>query len=968
MVFIHGGGFVNGSGNEEAHGPKYLLRKDVIVVTFNYRLGILGFLSLDTEDIPGNAGMKDQVAALRWIKKNIKKFGGDPDNITLFGESAGAASVSFHLVSPMSKGLFNKAITQSGTITSWWPKTFRARDRALLLARDLGCNSTDDKEIYEFFKRQPAANLVDKKIPVSYSQSAKKAINVYYGIVSETQFGDRERFFYGDTYEVLRHGIHEEVAVISGYTQDDGILWFADNVVPDKLFDRANHFLEFFVPEPYTVNVPLKTQMEIGERFRNFYLQNKTASKATLDDLLKFFSMELFIYGSISQQKIIAKKNKNKTYLYKFTCYSELNFVTVFLGLQDLFDYRPVVAHADDMAYIFSNFKVNNMSQDIFKMIEQVTTLWTNFAKYGDPTPDDSLGVKWLPYTVENEDYLDIGETFLIDEMDTCYLISLLLSRLIQVQVNEGIIQGQVVSNPYGCPFFSFRGIPYAEPPVGDLRFKAPQPKTPWEGIRNATEHASHCFKYEMFTNETNLPTGSEDCLYLNVYSPNIAPSQPFPVMVFIHGGGFVSGSGNDNAYGPQYLVRKDVVLVTLNYRLEILGFLSLDTEDIPGNAGMKDQVAALRWIKNNIRKFGGDPDNITIFGESAGGASVSFHLVSPMSKGLFKRAITQSGTLTSWWPNTFRARDRALLLAKQLGCNSTDDKEIAEFFRAQPIENLVNKRIPVSYWQAGKETPNVYYGIVQEKEFSNTERFFYGHPFDVLRKGIHEGVEVMNGYTEDEGILYFSTGVNSDRIFEQANHFLEFFVPEPYTTDIPLQTQMEIGSRFKNFYMKNETASRKTLDDLLKYFNMELFVYGTISQEKIIAKNKKNKSYLYKFTCKSELNMFIVFTGLDQLFNYRPVVAHSDDLGYIFPIKNIDMNSTTFKMIEQVTTLWTNFAKYGDPTPDDSLGVKWLPYTIENEDYLDIGENLVPGTHPENEELEFWESNFGEFLPEYVP
>lgn len=414
-----------------------------------------------------------------------------------------------------------------------------------------------------------------------------------------------------------------------------------------------------------------------------------------------------------------------------------------------------------------------------------------------------------------------------------------------------------------------------------------------------------------MFTNETNLPTGSEDCLYLNVYSPNIIPSTPYPVMVFIHGGGFVSGSGNDDEYGPQFLVRKDVVVVTFNYRLEILGFLSLETEDIPGNAGMKDQVAALRWIKANIRKFGGDPDNITIFGESAGSASVSFHLVSPMSKGLFKRAITQSGTLTSWWPNTFRARDRALLLAKQLGCNSTDDKKITEFLKAQPTENLVNKRISVSYWQSAKVAPNVYYGIVSEKEFGNNERFFYGHPFDVLRQGIHEGLEVMNGYTEDEGILYFSTGVDADRVFEQANHFLEFFVPEPYTFNIPLNTQMEIGGRFKDFYMKDKTASKETLDDLLKYFNMEVFVYGTISQSKIIA-NNRNKNYLYKFTCKSEVNLFSVFTGLEQLFYYRPVVAHSDDLGYIFPIVNVDMNSTIFKMIEQVTTLWTNFAKYG--------------------------------------------------------
>ncbi|XP_046977685.1 juvenile hormone esterase-like [Vanessa cardui] len=552
--------------------------------------------------------------------------------------------------------------------------------------------------------------------------------------------------------------------------------------------------------------------------------------------------------------------------------------------------------------------------------------------------------------------------------MDMCNLLYLLLSRLIQVEVSEGILEGQVVANEYGCPFFSFKGIPYAEPPVGDLRFKAPQPKKPWQGVRDATEHGSSCFSFEMFTNETQAPEGSEDCLYLNVYAPNIAPLKPLPVMVYIHGGGFSTGNGDDTLYGPKFLVRKNVVVVTLNYRLEVLGFLSLDTEDVPGNAGMKDQVAALRWVKKNIKHFGGDPDNITIFGESAGGASVSFHLVSPMSKGLFKRAITQSGTLTSWWPNTFRPRDRGLLLAKQLGCVSTNDKEIYECLKTQPVDNLVQRKIPVTYVESSKEAPSVTFGIVQETKFGDNERFFYGHPFEVLRNGIHEGVEVMNGYTEDEGILFFSSGIDVEKVFDQANNFLEFFVPEPYTTYTPLATQMEIGRRFKDFYMKNKTASRDNLDDLLRYFNMELFTYGTISQEKIIAKKNQNKSYLYKFTCKSELNIFTLLTGLDQLFNYRPVVAHSDELGYIFSLTEINMNSSTFKMIEQVTTLWTNFAKYGDPTPDNSLDVKWLPYTLENQDYLDIGENLVAKRYPEKEDMEFWESNFKEFLHQYVP
>ncbi|CAH2092309.1 unnamed protein product [Euphydryas editha] len=546
--------------------------------------------------------------------------------------------------------------------------------------------------------------------------------------------------------------------------------------------------------------------------------------------------------------------------------------------------------------------------------------------------------------------------------MDLCYLLTLLISKFVQVEISDGILEGQIIENPYGCPFFSFKGIPYAEPPIGELRFKAPQPIRPWQGIRPAISHGSQCYQSNNFSNDV----GSEDCLYLNVYSPNITPNKPLPVMVFIHGGAFVLGNGDDTSHGPQYLIRKDVVVVTLNYRLGILGFLSLDTEDIPGNAGMKDQVAALRWVKKNIKYFGGDPDNITVFGQSAGGASVSFHLVSPMTKGLFKRAITQSGTMTTWFSNAFRARTRALLLARELGCNSTDDKEISKFFKTQAVENFVLSHIPVTYRQYQKVSSDINYVIVSETQFGDNERFFYGNSFEVLKNGIHEGVDVMNGFVADEGIVYL-VGINFNRLFEQANHFLEYYVPEAMAINIPLKSQMEIGKRFKDFYMKNKTASIESLDNLLKYINFEMFVYGAITQEKIIAKNNKNKIYLYKFTCESELN-FINRTGLGQVFNNRPVAAHGDDLAYLFPIIDVDMNSYIFKMIEQVTTLWTNFAKYGDPTPDNSLGVKWLPYTIENEDYLDIGENLVPGTHPEKEDVEFWEKLFKEYLPGYAP
>lgn len=161
--------------------------------------------------------------------------------------------------------------------------------------------------------------------------------------------------------------------------------------------------------------------------------------------------------------------------------------------------------------------------------------------------------------------------------------------------------------------FFAWKGIPYAEPPVGNLRFRDPVPHQGWTGVRDASEHGNTC--------PSSSGRGDEDCLFLNVYTTNIIDKRP--VMVWIHGGSFNGGSGNSDGFPADLYVAEDVVYVTINYRLGILGFLSTEDQYAPGNYAMKDMVLALRWIRNNILNFGGDPDNVTIFGESAGGLAV---------------------------------------------------------------------------------------------------------------------------------------------------------------------------------------------------------------------------------------------------------------------------------------------------------------------------------------------------------
>ncbi|KAL6434746.1 hypothetical protein ACFW04_005157 [Cataglyphis niger] len=210
--------------------------------------------------------------------------------------------------------------------------------------------------------------------------------------------------------------------------------------------------------------------------------------------------------------------------------------------------------------------------------------------------------------------------------------VSIMSSNRVAVNVREGKLIGIIDKNIHAGNYIAFRGIPYAKPPVGKLRFKDPVPPEPWSGSRDSSKHGNIAVQKDPITREM---IGDEDCLYLNVYTADIESWRKRPVMVWIHGGAFSTGSGDATIYGPDYIVRKDVVLVTLNYRLGVLGFLNLNDKVATGNQGMKDVVMALQWVQKNISKFTGDPGNVTIFGESAGGAIVHYLTLSPLSKGV---------------------------------------------------------------------------------------------------------------------------------------------------------------------------------------------------------------------------------------------------------------------------------------------------------------------------------------------
>jgi len=261
------------------------------------------------------------------------------------------------------------------------------------------------------------------------------------------------------------------------------------------------------------------------------------------------------------------------------------------------------------------------------------------------------------------------------------------------VRTEAGMVRGVVESDHR-----LFAGIPYAAPPVGSLRFRPPMPPTPWTGVRDATKPGPRCIQDPGADPEFGRQS-DEDCLNLNVWTPALTGS-PRPVMVWIHGGSFTGGSGK--IYDAKWLVtRGEIVVVTINYRLGTLGFLAhpaLGPPGAVGNYGLQDQQAALRWVRDNIANFGGDPDRVTVAGESAGGMSVCDHLVAPGSKGLFRAAIIQSAPCGAQ-ADLPTAERKSIDYAAQAGC--PDLRTAADCLRSLPLDKL---RKPVTFYNIGDD------------------------------------------------------------------------------------------------------------------------------------------------------------------------------------------------------------------------------------------------------------------------
>lgn len=479
---------------------------------------------------------------------------------------------------------------------------------------------------------------------------------------------------------------------------------------------------------------------------------------------------------------------------------------------------------------------------------------------------------------------------------------------------------GRSRNYPYGDKKYrvnAWLGIPFAEKPIGDLRFKRPVPVKNWNNVIETTELPNSCYQLhdtvisdfdgvEMWNPNTNV---SEDCLYLNIWTPHPKPKNS-AVMVWIYGGGFTSGTATLKIYDPKIMVAEtQTIVVSIQYRLSIFGFLYMDDEKAPGNQGLLDQYLALKWIQNNIQYFGGDSSKITLFGESAGSVSVSLHLLSPLSSNLFHNAIMESGTALADWSllNHEDAIKRSTGILKKIGCNG-NTTEMVECAKRVDAQTALEQSDEYFYSRATHGVAQFIFVPVVDKYFLEEE------PINLLNRGKFKKCPILLGANKDEGNWLFVYAFPEYRnltnrpeidyaTFKDFMTSLFYFYPQ-YPEISSLAIRNAILYKYTNWNnVHNEGKNFENLDDAAGDFH---FLCPTVDFANIYAIGQQDV-FFYYYTHRSSIHHWPKWLG----------VMHGDEISFVFgePL-NQNKNFTVEEKVlsRKILKYWSNFAKYSNP------------------------------------------------------
>ena len=499
-----------------------------------------------------------------------------------------------------------------------------------------------------------------------------------------------------------------------------------------------------------------------------------------------------------------------------------------------------------------------------------------------------------------------------------------------EVRTDKGVVEGITVET---AGVRVFRGIPFAAPPVGAMRWKAPQPTAPWAGVRKGDEFGPRCMQAPIysdmiFRDKKDKPV-SEDCLYLNVWTPAKSDKENRAVMVWFYGGGFQAGSSSEPRYDGENFAKKGIIVVSVNYRLGIFGFYShpeLSKEwvhNASGNYGLMDQIAGLQWVKRNIAAFGGDPNKVTIAGESAGSASVSAVMASPLAAGLFRGAIGESGG--------FFARGKGGLSMNLLAETEQTGAKFAESIGAKNLADMRAKSAEdllaaVQKYKDARFWPNVDGYVIPEKVS------------DIFAKGKQAHVPLLAGWNADEAA--FGVALSKEKI-----------TPETFAAQVKKEQGEKTAEVMKLYPAKTDEEAKRATIDLAS----DLFIaYSTWEWIDSQYKTGQAPVYRYLFERTPPASDATKIAGVSSaLFGAR----HACELEYVFGALKSQPNPwdpTDFKVSDAMSSYWANFTKTGDP---NGAGLpSWPAYKTEAKyPVMHLGAEIAAAPEVHRERYEYW-------------
>ena len=890
FIWFHGGGLGHGYSYEVEFNGEELAKKGVIVVTVGHRLNAFGYMTLPQltaeQGSSGNYGLMDQFKALDWVCDNIEAFGGDPDNITIGGQSGGTSKSIAMAISPYNGGRIKNIITQSSI-----PHTTTYRDM---------------EDVYTNYQNYLRNLDVAPDASVEYLRTLD-ADMLLQG-ASGTMVKDNNYIVYSSVREAYEDGALDGINILGGSN-------LGESGVPRAVTDAASFYT-------YYKNL-------LGSIYDDYDFENaiRVTDENAVDTARKISS-----YINVMRMRMFGNYYTDTTggdaYVYMFShrTPSLPEEKGMYRDSDNLWAW-----HSSELWYTFASLRegvpaVRPWTDYDFELADKTSTYWANFIKTGDPNGD---GLETWPRADASLGYLDLGDTITgyNDLTDLEKALAAYVSKSnnypvpgeLMVETTYGTMTGVPHKGEYEG-ITSFRGVPYAAAPVGDLRWAPPQDPASWSGIfradtyakivrQNSSDTAKEPWKSDFYPNGT--PEQDEDGLYLNIttsYTGGGANADR-PVFIWFHGGGLNHGYSYEVEFNGEELAKKGIVLVTVGHRLNSFGYLALPQltaeQGQSGNYGLMDQFKALDWVWENIEEFGGDRDNITIGGQS-GGASKSIAMaISPYNNGRIKNVIMQSGLqYTATYRSLEDAEAAGTAWLERIGVNP--NAELSEL-RALDGDLLLQGA-------SGSMT-------------MDGEYITYPSAKEAIENGAMDGINILTGTALGEAS------------YQSAETAEEFYA----------KYKELLGDLYDLYDFENlvKVTDENANDTSRRLASMGLTTQGSrnLMSDRLFGKYYTNLTggdvyaYLFSHFTPSLPEEEGTDRDSDNLWAW-----HSSDLWYTFNSLRDGMPAVRpwtdydFELGDIASTYWANFMKTGDP---NGAGLTAWPKADASLGYMDLGDEV---------------------------